>query len=111
MPIAARQFLRSQRGWFDLVISLEIVALTAIGVGGATVVGALLGFIFRKITHTFSDIVLSFAAGVMLAAAIIGLIIPSLEGGGKWGILQTAIGIFAGAAFLGIMDKVCLFPH
>ena len=65
---------------------MEMVLLTALGVGGATVIGAILGFIFKKISHTFSDIVLSFAAGVMLAAAVIGLILPSLEYGGAAGL-------------------------
>lgn len=85
------------------------VSLTALGVGGATVLGAIIGFIFKKISHRFSDIVLSFAAGVMLAAAILGLIIPSLEYGGSWGILITVVGIFAGALFLNVIDKVV--PH
>ena len=71
-----------------------IVFLTAIGVGGATVLGALIGFLFKNITHTCSDIVLSFAAGVMLSAAVVGLVIPSLEYGGKFGILITIAGIF-----------------
>lgn len=66
---------------------MELVLLTALGVGGATVFGALIGFIFKKISHSFSDIVLSFAAGVMLSAAVLGLIIPSLEYGGKYGFL------------------------
>ena len=63
---------------------MELVLLTAVGVGGATVIGALIGFLFRGISHRFSDIVLSFAAGVMLAAAVLGLILPSIEYGGKW---------------------------
>ena len=46
---------------------MEMVLLTALGVGGATMFGSVLGFIFKKISHKFSDIVLSFAAGVMLA--------------------------------------------
>ena len=85
------------------------VILTAIGVGGATVIGALLGFIFKKASHKFNDVVLSFAAGVMLAAAVIGLILPSLEMGGKLGILYTVIGIFLGAVCLSLIDK--LVPH
>ena len=56
---------------------MRMVLLTALGVGGATVLGAVLGFIFKNISHKFSDIVLSFAAGVMLCAAVIGLIMPS----------------------------------
>ena len=88
---------------------MEIVALTALGVGGATVFGSLLGFAFKKISHRFSDIVLSFAAGIMLAAAVLGLIVPSLEYGGKFGILITMVGIFAGAVGLNLIDK--LVPH
>ena len=88
---------------------MEMVLLTALGVGGATVVGALLGFIFQKISHRFSDIVLSFAAGVMLSAAVIGLILPSLEYGGKWGFPVTAGGILCGAVCLNLIDK--LVPH
>ena len=49
---------------------MKIVLLTALGVGGATIFGSLIGFVFRNISHKFSDIVLSFAAGVMLSAAI-----------------------------------------
>ena len=85
------------------------VLLTALGVGGATVFGAAIGFIFKKTSHTFSDIVLSFAAGVMLSAAVIGLIVPSLEYGGRLAILITVLGIFAGAVCLNLVDK--LVPH
>ena len=88
---------------------MELVLLTALGVGGATVIGALIGFIFRKISHTFSDIVLSFAAGVMLSAAVVGLILPSVEKGGKFGIIVTVLGIFAGAICLNFIDR--LVPH
>ncbi len=88
---------------------MELVLLTALGVGGATIFGAVIGFIFKKISHKFSDIVLSFAAGVMLAAAVLGLIVPSLEYGGKFGLLITVAGIFAGALSLNLIDK--LVPH
>ena len=88
---------------------MQLVLLTAIGVGGATVLGAIGGFLFKKISHRFSDIVLSFAAGVMLAAAVLGLIMPSLEYGGKYGVIITVAGIFAGAVCLNLIDK--LVPH
>ena len=88
---------------------MDMVLLTALGVGGATVMGSLVGFAFKKISHRFSDIVLSFAAGVMLAAAVLGLVLPSLEYGGKFGLLITVIGIFAGAFSLNLIDK--LVPH
>ena len=88
---------------------MQIVLLTALGVGGATVIGALLGFLFKKPSHKMNDIILSFAAGVMLAAAVIGLILPSLEYGGKFSILITVVGIFCGAICLNLVDK--LVPH
>ncbi len=88
---------------------MELVLLTALGVGSATVLGAVIGVIFKKISHKFSDIVLSFAAGVMLAAAVLGLVLPSIEHGGKYGLLITVIGIFTGAVCLNLIDK--LVPH
>ena len=88
---------------------MKMVLLTALGVGGATVIGSIIGFIFKKISHKFSDIVLAFAAGVMLAAAVLGLIIPSVEYGGKFGLLITVAGIFGGALCLNLIDK--LVPH
>ncbi len=88
---------------------MQLVLLTAIGVGGATVLGAIIGFLFKETSHKFSDIVLAFAAGVMLAAAVFGLILPSVEYGGKYGLLVTVIGIFVGAVALNGVDK--LVPH
>ncbi|MBQ6846722.1 MAG: ZIP family metal transporter [Oscillospiraceae bacterium] len=86
-----------------------MVLITALGVGGATVIGAIIGFAFKELSHKFSDIVLSFAAGIMLAAAVLGLIVPSLEYGGDMGIVITVAGIFAGALCLNLVDK--LVPH
>ena len=88
---------------------MKMVLLTALGVGGATVFGSVIGFLFKRISHRFSDIVLAFAAGVMLAAAVLGLIIPSVEYGGKFGLVITVAGIFTGAICLNMMDK--LVPH
>ena len=90
---------------------MKIVLLTSLGVGGATVIGAIIGFLFKKLTHKFSDIVLAFAAGVMLAAAVIGLILPSIGYGGKYGILYAVGGIFAGALVLNLIDKIVPHAH
>lgn len=89
--------------------NMDIVLLTALGVGGATVFGALIGFSFKQISHKFSDLILSFAAGVMLCAAVLGLILPSLEHGGTGGIPVTVAGIFCGALVLNLIDKAV--PH
>ena len=88
---------------------MKMVLITALGVGGATVIGAVIGFLFKNISHKFSDLVLSFAAGVMLSAAILGLILPSLDYGGQWGLLITVAGIFSGAFCLNLIDR--LVPH
>ena len=88
---------------------MQMVLLTAIGVGGATLIGSIIGFLFKKLSHRFSDIILGFAAGVMLSAAILGLILPSLEYGGKWGLVTTVAGIFAGAVVLNLIDHAV--PH
>lgn len=88
---------------------MAVVWLTALGVGGATVLGSIIGFAFKKISHRFSDTVLAFAAGVMLAAAVLGLIVPSVEYGGRSGLPITVAGIFAGALCLNLLDRVV--PH
>ena len=88
---------------------MELVWLTALGVGGATVFGAVIGFLFKNISHRFSDIVLAFSAGIMLAAAVLGLIVSSLEYGGKFAILITIVGIFTGAICMKLVD--ILVPH
>lgn len=81
-----------------------IVYAAAFEVGGATILGAALAMLFQRVTQRFCDIVLAFAAGIMLSAAILGLIIPSVDLGG----IQPAIaGIFIGAAFLTLSD-VCI---
>ena len=88
---------------------MKIVLLTALGVGGATVFGALIGFIFKKISHKFSDIILAFGAGVMLSASILGLILPSLEYCTKYNVIISLLGIFSGAICIDLIEK--LVPH
>ena len=85
---------------------MQLAMLTALGVGGATIVGVLIGFIFQKVPHKFNDAILGFAGGIMLAAAVLGLILPSMEEGNIW---ITSIGILTGALFLNFADKIT--PH
>lgn len=75
------------------------VLITAFGVGGATIFGVLTGIILRGQSDRVSGMLLSYAAGVMLSAAIIGLIIPACDG--STGQLILAIcGVGAGAICL-----------
>lgn len=55
---------------------------------------------------------MGFTAGVMIAAAVWSLIIPSMEmtgGSGFWHVMPTTIGFILGVAFLLLMDR--LTPH
>lgn len=88
---------------------MEMVLLTAIGIGGATIIGAAIGFCVKNVSHKVNDMILSFAAGIMLAAAVNGLIAPSFELVSGVQMAIPVVGIFAGAIFLNLMDKVT--PH
>ena len=83
---------------------MELVLLTAIGVGGATVVGSLVGFLFKNVSRRFSSIILAFASGIMLAASILSLILPSIDYGGSLGIVYSTLGIFLGSLTISLLD-------
>ena len=85
---------------------MEIVILTALGVGASTVFGALLGFIFGRLSERAGDVILSFGAGVMLWAAVPGLILPSLEYGGVFSLPMTCFGALLGAAVIILIDRL-----
>ena len=88
---------------------MDIVILTALGVGGSTIFGAVIGLICRRTNREYNNIVMSLSAGIMLAAAFIGLIAPSIEYGGDFGVFITAIGIFSGACLVNIFDYLLKF--
>lgn len=75
----------------------------------ASVFGSALGLIFKKISHKLNDTILGFAAGVMLAAAFLGLLPTALEGGGFLKILLAIAGVLIGALFISLIDR--FVPH
>lgn len=75
----------------------------------ASIVGSLSGLIFKKITHKINDTILGFAAGVMLAAAFIGLLPQAFESKGLIGIGIGVVGVIVGAIFISGIDK--FVPH
>ncbi len=83
-----------------------IVSLIALAVGGATILGGILGFIFKGLSHKAENVILYFASGIMLSAAVIGLIIPSLDAGGRLACPITLIGVFGGAFAVNLLDRI-----
>lgn len=85
-----------------------LVLLTALGVGGATVLGALMGLIFKRASQRFANPILAFSAGIMLAASVFGLILPALESdSGR--LLPIIGGIFCGALCMDILGRIVCF--
>ncbi len=86
---------------------LFLVFLTALAVGGATMLGAVGGYCFRSAAdRAGGQTVMAFAAGMMLSAAVAGLILPSLAGGDPWAFPITAAGVLSGAAFLLLLERL-----
>jgi ZIP family zinc transporter len=88
-----------------------VVGLIASSIAGlATGIGALPIFMFKNIPQKVMDLLLGFAAGVMLAATSFSLIIPAIEygGGGVRGTTICLIGILVGGLFLDLVDR--FFP-
>lgn len=85
------------------------VWISALGLCGASLIGSLIGMSFRNLSHKWNDIIMGYCAGIMLAASIVGLIIPAAEGAGREGWWMVAAGVIAGALFLNLLDM--LTPH
>ena len=83
------------------------VWLSAAGLCGATVIGSLLGFVVRSLSHKWNDTLLGYCAGLMLAASTLGLIVPAFSQVTHWWMVAT--GVMAGALFLNVLDLVT--PH
>lgn len=80
---------------------------------GCTIVGSAVVFFFKNISRKLLDIMMGFAAGVMIAASFWSLLAPSIEYAeisyGKLSWLPAAIGFLVGGFFLRLIDAVV--PH
>lgn len=79
---------------------------------GTTLGAACVFFVKGKLNIRLQRIFTGFAAGVMVAASIWSLLIPSLESAGHMGKLSFApatVGFWLGVVFLALMDKTV--PH
>lgn len=83
---------------------MDSIYWAALGIGGTTLIGTGCGFLFSGVTPRWNDIVVAFAAGVMLAAAMFGLFAPAMEMLGGAGTLLLAAGALCGMLFLRAME-------
>ena len=88
---------------------MQSVWISAIGLCLSSVIGSIIGLSFKGLSHRWNDIIMGFCAGVMLAASVIGLILPATEMAGSSGWWQVSIGVMIGALFLSLLDKIT--PH
>lgn len=95
------------------VIWLGFLASLAAGIG--TSVGACGVFFIRRLSDALEDILLSAAAGVMLAASFFSLLLPALDfGASQYGGTEVAVlvvigGLLAGATSLFLVHR--FVPH
>ena len=85
---------------------IRIGFLASLVAGLATGAGALPVLFTREVSDRTLDIMLGFAAGVMLAATAFSLLIPAIELGGIW---IAVLGTIIGGLFLHLVDRFT--PH
>jgi len=96
-----------------LKIDPVILALLAtLFTWGVTALGSAMVFFFKTINKKVLNLMLGFAAGVMIAASIWSLLNPAIamseeKGGNGW--FPALVGFLTGGAFLFIIDKT--LPH
>ena len=78
-----------------------------------TMLGAAFVFLMKdEMSPRLQKTLLGFASGVMVAASVWSLLIPSMEmvaDGGRWSVLPAAVGFLLGMGFLLVIDE--LTPH
>ena len=85
---------------------------SAIAGFGATTLGAIPAFFLRRLNEKLNNNLLSFAAGVMLAATVFSLILPSIANSKSQGssttnaVLQTIFFLFVGGFVLWLINEL-----
>jgi ZIP family zinc transporter len=87
-----------------LEIFMTVVLLTAVGVGSATLIGSILGFLLGGLAEKYASQLMAFSSGVMLACSFDSLIIPALATGESVYIICLSV-LFGGAIIL-LFDKL-----
>jgi ZIP family zinc transporter len=98
--------------WFLEMGPISQAFLAGLFTWGLTALGASVVFLTKNVSQTVLDSMLGFAAGVMIAASVWSLIIPSIdmtEAMGGIGWLPAASGFLVGGLFLRVCDA--FLPH
>ena len=92
-----------EKSVLDLITAGFLASLAA---GLATALGALPALLVKKAPDRLLDAMLGFAGGVMIAASMFGLLVPSFRLGG---VSITVLGFLLGVAFLDMTNLA--IPH
>lgn len=89
------------------------IALGLVFPGLMTALGAVPVFFTKNVSQKLLDMMLGFAAGIMLAATCFSLVMPSIEyGGGDFkAVIITSLGILFGAFIIDMIDKYSPHEH
>ncbi len=94
--------------WFAAQHPVFQALLATLFTWGVTAAGAAVVLVVRDIPKRALDVMLGFAAGVMIAASYWSLLAPAIEmSDGSW--IPAAVGFVLGAAFLRLVDL--FLPH
>lgn len=98
--------------WFKGLTPEVQAVLATIFTWGVTALGASLVFFFKNVNKKVLDIMMGFAAGVMIAASFWSLLAPAIEMSSELGVIEwvpPVIGFMFGGLFLLGIDKI--IPH
>ena len=98
--------------WFQSLSPVFQALIATLFTWSITALGAAVVFLAREPGRRTLDVMLGFAAGVMIAASFWSLLAPSIEMSRELGLIPwipAAIGFFMGALFLRALDLV--LPH
>lgn len=89
---------------------MDAILTTAIGVGSSTVIGSVLGYFIKNVSHKTNDAIVGLCAGIMLSASVLGLLVPSFELCPQWSqVWKPCLGVVLGVMLLNLLDR--LTPH
>lgn len=90
-----------------------IIAFGLVFPGLMTALGAIPVFFTKNVSQKLLDVMLGFAAGIMLSATCFSLVMPSIEyGGGDFkAVIITSAGIILGAFIIDMIDKFSPHEH